>query len=134
MHFPRTLICLMTCLALPGFAISAPLPSAPAASPAASPAAKPRPLPFHSVIVSVDPKTRTFTMGKKVIRRVHVLPETKLFEGDTKPAAFNALAPNLEIRGSLRKRADGDYDAVTLKLGLKPAPSPSPTAVPAKRN
>lgn len=90
-----------------------------AATPVTAATPKPRPLPFQSVIVSVDPASRSFRMGKKVIRRVYVLPETRITQGDTVPAAFEALTPGLEIRGALRKRADGDYDAVSVKIGPK---------------
>ena len=87
--------------------------------PAAADSAKPRPFPFQSVIVSVNAAARTFCMGRKVFHQVHVLPETKITQGETAPAAFETLAPGLEIRGSVRKRADGDYDAGSVKIGRK---------------
>jgi hypothetical protein len=97
-------------------ALAAPEPS-PAAT--ATPAVSTRPLPFRSVVVSVDAAARTFRMGKKVIRQVHVLPATKVMQGDGTPGAFETLATGVEVRGSLRKRADGDYDAVSVKIGPK---------------
>lgn len=81
--------------------------------------AKPRPFPFRSVVVSVNATARTFCMGKKVVHQVHVLPETKFTQADTIAAAFEALAPGVEIRGAVRKRTDGDYDAVSVKIGAK---------------
>jgi len=105
-------------VALP--ALAAPEPSPTAAQAAATPAVSTRPLPFRSVVVSVDAAARTFRMGKKVIRQVHVLPTTKVMQGDGTPGVFETLATGVEVRGSVRKRADGDYDAVSVKIGPKP--------------
>lgn len=92
-----------------------------AASPAqaASPAAEARPFPFKSSVVSVDKAARTFRMGKTTVHQVHVLPETKLAKGDESPATFEAIVVGEEIRGSVRKRADGDYEAISIKIGPK---------------
>ena len=107
MHLPRLLpVAAALCLAL-------------GSAHAADSEAKPRPFPFRSVVVSVNTAARTFCMGKKVVHQVHVLPETKLTQANTTPAAFEALAPGVEIRGAVRKRADGDYDAVSVKIGAK---------------
>ena len=103
------------CAAMPALADPKPAPTATLA-----PATKARPFPFQSVVVSVDPAARTFRMGKKVIHPVHVLPTTRIMKGDGTPGAFKALAPGVEVRGSVRKRADGDYEAVSLKIGSKP--------------
>ena len=119
--------------ALPAF--GAPKPS-PSATPAASPASaeKARPFPFENVVVSVDPATHTFKMGKKTVHQVHVLPETKVLKGEDQPATFEEIVVGIDVRGSVKKRADGDYDAVSVKIGPKAAPSPeaSPAASPAK--
>ena len=105
-------------------ALANPSPN-PTPSPSAFPAVNARPFPFQSVVVSVDKAARTFRMGKKVIHQVHVLPETKISQGDGTAAGFEALAPGTEIRGSVRKRSDADWDAVSVKIGPKPAPSPT---------
>ena len=87
----------------------------------------------------MDKGTQTFKMGKKTVHQVHVLPETKLLKGDGPPATFDEIIVGTEVRGSVKKRADGDYDAVSVKIGPKampsPAPSPvaSPTAMPKKK-
>ncbi|MCX6967354.1 MAG: hypothetical protein NTZ46_06150 [Verrucomicrobia bacterium] len=109
------LFCL--CVALPAWGNP---PATPTATPAPSPAAKARPFPFQSVLLSVDKGARTFRMGKKVIHQVHVLAETKLLKSDGTAAPFEALQPGVEIRGSVRKRSDADYDAVSVKIGPKP--------------
>lgn len=111
------------------FAAASPLPClaasdppegpAPSATPASS--AKPRPYPFSSVVVSVDPVAKTFQMGKKKIRLVHVGSATRLLKSDGSPAVFGDLAAGVEIRGSVRKRPDGALDAVSVKIGPKAA-------------
>ena len=115
--------------------------AAPAKSASPTPAAeaKGRPFPFQNTVVSVDKGTRTFKIGKKTVHQVHVLPETKVLKGDETPAAFEEILVGMEVRGSVKKRADGEYDAVSVKIGpkatLSPAPSPvaSPTSVPKKK-
>ncbi|MDD5349713.1 MAG: hypothetical protein PHQ12_05830 [Chthoniobacteraceae bacterium] len=120
-HLPLAAALCLALFAAPFAAPADPAPS-PATTATAAPTAKPRPFPFQSVIVSVDPAARTFRMGKKVIHQVHILPETKITRGDTVPAAFETLTPGMEIRGAVRKRADGDYDAVSVKIGPKEKP------------
>lgn len=92
----------------------------PGETPAAAKAVSTRPYPFHSVVFSVDAKTQTFQMGKKKINRVHILPATRVMKGDGNPGTFELLAPGEEVRGSVRKRPDGDLDAVSVKIGPKP--------------
>jgi len=130
------LIYLSAFAAMPAFAAPAKSASpAPSASPAASPAAeaKAKPFPFpNTTIVSVDKATQTFKMGKKTVHQVHVTPETKMLKGDETPATFDAIIIGMEVRGSVKKRADVDYDAVSVKIGPKmmPSPAPSPVASP----
>jgi len=38
----------------------------------------------------------------------------------------------VEVRGSVKKRADGDYDAVSVKIGPKAVPSPAASPSPAQ--
>jgi len=109
------------CAALPALGNPSPTPTpTPISAAKPSPVVKARPFPFQSVVVSMDKKARTFRMGKKVIHQVHVLPETKLLKADGTSAPFEALQPGMEIRGSVRKRSDADYDAVSVKIGPKP--------------
>ena len=115
------LIGLIFCTAL--FAMAAPSPT-PDPSPSASPLVKARPFPYQGVIVSVDKTAHSFRIGKNVVHQVHMQPETKLTQ-DEKPVAFETLAKGMEVRCSVRKRADGDYDAVSIKIGPKPTPTPA---------
>lgn len=121
-HSLRLLPVFSTMLLL-GAAIPAPAAPEPTPTPAVAPVApvaQTRPFPFQRVVVSVDAAARTFRMGKKIIHQVHVLPTTRVMKGDGTPGVFEALAPGVEVRGSVRKRADGDYDAVSVKIGPKP--------------
>jgi hypothetical protein len=76
----------------------------------------------------VDKSARTFRMGKKTVHQVHVLPETKLAKSDESPATFEEIIVGEEIRGSVRKRADGEYEAISIKIGPKEQASPAPVA------
>jgi len=130
------LIYLSAFAAIPAFAAPAKSASpAPAASPAASPAAaeaKVKPIPFQNTVVSVDKATQTFKMGKKTVHQVHVTPETKVLKADETPAVFEEILVGVEVRGSVKKRADGDYDAVSVKIGPKAVPSPAASPSPAQ--
>jgi len=139
LHAITVLIYLTVCAALPTLAAPAsktvsPTPAASLAA-SATPAAKARPFPFQNTVISVDKAARTFRMGKKTVHQVHVSPETKVIKDDGTPAMFEEIKVGMEVRGSTTKRADGDYEAVSLKLGPKaaatpvasPSPSPSPT-------
>ncbi len=97
----------------------APAPVTAEALPSPSPTPKIRPLPFKSTIVSIDTRAGVFKIGKRKIRTVHVLPTTKLLRGNGTPAVYGELVAGAEIRGSLRKRDDGDFDAVSLKVAPK---------------
>ena len=123
------LLGLFLCAVLPASAAPTPAPSA---LPPAVPAAKAKPFPYTGVIASVDKTARTLSIGKNVVHKVYVQPETKLSQ-DEKPVAFETFAAGMDVRCSVRKRADGDYDAVSIKIGKKPAPAVSPAASPAKK-
>jgi len=125
--------------ALPALGAPAKAPGSKAeSSPAAaspSPVAKAHPFPFQSNVVSVDKGTRTFRMGKTTVHQVHVLPATKLLKTDGTPAKFEEIVEGIEIRGAVNKRADGDYEAVSIYIGPKAEAIPvaaGPGASPAK--
>ncbi len=118
-----TLLALFACTAPHAFAqAGAPLPTA-SATPAKTEtdAKNARPLPFKSVVVSVDPVGRSFQMGKKKIRVVHVVPATRLTLSSGAPASFGDLRPGMEVRGSTRKLPSGELEAVSVKIGPKEA-------------
>ena len=95
---------------------------------ATNPPAPVRVQPFKSRVVAVTKHARTFRMGKKIVHVVHVTEATKLLHGNGTPASFEELGSGVEIRGSYRKRPDGELDAVTLKIGPK-SPSPATNAI-----
>lgn len=136
LHAITVLIYLAVFAAIP--ALAAPKKAAtpaPDASPAATatPAAKAKPFPFKNTVVSVDKATNTFTIGKKTAHKVHVLPETKVLKGDETAATFEEIIVGVEVRGSVKKRADGDWEAVSVKIGPKAEASPSPSPSPAAK-
>lgn len=93
----------------------------PTPEPEAPPTTKrPRALPFRSVVHSIDEEHRAyFRMGKTRLRRVHIQPDTRFLLASGEPATAEDLRVGIDIRGSYRKRDDGDYDAVTIKIGAK---------------
>ena len=58
-------------------------------------------------------------MGKKTVHVVHVTPETKLLHANGSTASFEELVAGAEVRGAYHKRADGEVDAGSLKIGPK---------------
>ena len=107
----------------------------PTATPTPTPANAPAPavarpnLPFKSRVVAVDRAHSSFRIGKKKVRVIHVLPDTKLFKGDgTTPAVFSDIVIGVEVRGSLHRTDKGGLEAVSLKIGLKTNPAASKEA------
>ncbi len=101
----------------------------PGASAAASPAASPaeaRPFPFKNTVAGVDKAGRTVNIGKATVHKIHVLPETKITKGNNEPAVLEEIIVGEEIRGAVRKRADGDWEALSIKIGPKAVESASP--------
>ena len=91
---------------------------------AQKPETKRRTLPFSSKVISVDKTHGKFRIGKKVVREVQVLPETKLFRGDGVSVAHASdIVVGAEVRGSLRRGEKGIYEAVSLKVGRKTTPA-----------
>jgi len=96
----------------------------PQASATAAPTPKARPYPFKSVVFSVDAPAGYFRMGKRRIRQVFVVETSKLRHDDGRPATLADLSEGIEIRGSIRKRANGDLEAVTVIIGTHVTPIP----------
>lgn len=100
-----------------------PTPS-PAPTPEAAATPPARPYPFKSVVVFVDKGTRSFMMGRKKMRHVYLSETSRMRHDDGRPAAFEDLVEGLEIRGSLRKRADGQEELVSIVLNSASVSSP----------
>ncbi len=91
------------------------------ASAAASPEKKRDIIPFHGKIASVDPAAKTVTLeGKEAQRVVTVTDTTKLKKGDG-AATWDDLKAGEDVGGSYKKTADGKMEALTLRVGPKPA-------------
>lgn len=78
-----------------------------------------RPIPYLGKISATDKEKKTFTLqGKEKSRVFRVTPETKLAKGEAQ-ATFDDLKAGEEVRGSARKTAEGQFDAVSVKIGPK---------------
>ncbi|HWL52655.1 MAG TPA: hypothetical protein VNQ90_09480 [Chthoniobacteraceae bacterium] len=88
------------------------------ASPSPSPTPG-RPYPFHSVIFSFDPETGALRIGKNRIRLVYLTSRTRMLHerGDT--ATWDDLIEGTAVRGSIRKREDGELEVVSIFVGTK---------------
>ncbi len=79
-----------------------------------------RAYPFRSTVFSFDPGSRSLRIGKKRIRLLNIVPETRLIhELDGTEATVEDLIIGTEIRGSYRKRADGELEAITIRIGAR---------------
>jgi hypothetical protein len=68
----------------------------------------------------VDDAKKTVTLGgREKDRVIHVTSETRLMKGG-KPATFADIKAGEEVGGQGKKRADGDVDALSLRVGPRP--------------
>ncbi len=89
-------------------------------------AKKPRALPLRGKLEAVDNTAKTITIGKTV---VNVTSDTKISKNG-KPATLSDAAVGDEAAVSYRKDADGKYNAVSIRIGAKPAAAPAAPAAP----
>lgn len=82
-----------------------------------------RPIPFHGKVDSVDLAARTFTMRTKAGKDhvFHITAATKMLKNETAVATLADVKAQDQVRGSRRKLGEGDWDAVTVIIGAKPA-------------
>lgn len=81
---------------------------------------KARPLPFRSIVDYVDEEHRAyFRMGKVKLRKVYFTPDTRFLLASGEVTTVESLRKGIDVRGSYRKRADGHYDAITIKIGAR---------------
>lgn len=82
-----------------------------------------RPLPFHGTISSVDKDAGTVTLkGQTSTRVFHTSADTRIVKNG-KPATLADAVVGEVIGGSYRKAADGQLNAISLRLGPKPEDS-----------
>ncbi len=89
----------------------------PALSP--SPGAKVRPYPFNSVIFSFDPESGALRIGKNRIRLVFLTSTTRMLREDGDVATWDDLVDGTAVRGSIRKREDGELEVISITVGTK---------------
>lgn len=79
-----------------------------------------RPIPFYGKIGTVDKANKTFTIeGKKSTRTFSATEATKLEKAGGTAATWEDLKPGEYVRGSATKKAEGQYTAMSIKLGQK---------------
>jgi len=99
-----------------------------------------RPIPFSAKIYSVDKIAKTFSTQsakEKKLRVFAILPESKITKENNKPATFEDLKPDWEVRGFVLKKGEGHFDVLSLQIGQKedptkgaPKASAAPSAIP----
>lgn len=95
-------------------------PAAPGSKAEESVTTKPsRPIPFVGKIGTVDKANKTFTIeGKKSTRTFTTTDSTKIEKGGS-PASWNDLQAGEYVRGSALKKSEGQYQAMSIKIGPK---------------
>lgn len=97
-------------------------------APATPPAAETKPArpknadatPYHGKVTAVNADGKTITVGEtKGELKLNVTAETKISK-DGKLAKLNEIAVGDMVRGSYKKDADGNMNAVSLRGGEKP--------------
>lgn len=93
-------------------------PAAPEASQSADHAAKKKGVvPFHGKVAAVDTTAATVTVGKTT---VNITSETKITK-DGKPATLTDITVGEKIGGAYKKDEAGKMNAVSIRIGEKPA-------------
>lgn len=100
---------------------SPPTADAPVAKPKPkSEAGKPSSVPFSGKIAAVDHTAQTITLSGKSQRVVKVTTKTKITR-DGQPASFADAKVGEPVGGSAKKTEQGQLEAISLRLGAKPA-------------
>lgn len=77
-------------------------------------------IPYRGDIAAVNAEAKTFTLkGKSKERTFAITTLTKLSKDNT-PAAWEDLKIGEHVSGRAIKKAEGKYEAVSVKLGIKP--------------
>jgi hypothetical protein len=77
---------------------------------------KPRPIPFHGTIASVDPRARTFTIGRRTFQ---VTPATRIEKGG-QTVKLDSAKVGERASGSYLKQEGGQLVTRSLYLGPRP--------------
>jgi Cu/Ag efflux protein CusF len=86
-----------------------------------------RPLPFRGKVKSVDASAKTISVGTLTLQ---ITSQTKIIKVG-KPATLEEVAIGDDVAGSYRKDAEGNMNAVSLRIGPKmPVESNTKTNTP----
>lgn len=76
-------------------------------------------IPYRGSIAAVDAAAKTFTLKGKSIRVFAITSSTKLLK-ESNPGAWEDVKVGEYVRGNAVKKAEGQYEAMSVKLGPKP--------------
>jgi Cu/Ag efflux protein CusF len=79
--------------------------------------------PFNGTIKSIDATARTITLKGEKAQTFAVTSETKINK-DGKPVAFEDLAVEDKVGGRAKETAEGNWTALTINAGKRPAAKP----------
>ena len=107
-------------LSVVAMAVALPLPAAEKDALAdAKKEKQPKGMPFNGKIKSVDKTNKTITIDREKSNTFHVTSATKIIKAG-KPATFEDAVVGEVIAGQAREK-DGKLEAVSIRLGPKPA-------------
>ncbi len=82
--------------------------------------AKPaRPIPFYGKIGTVDKANKTFTIEGKKSTRTFTLTDSTKMDKMGAAATWDDLKTGEYVRGSAMKKSEGQYEAMSVKIGQK---------------
>jgi len=85
-----------------------------------TPPASTRPIPYYGKVGMVDKANKTFTIeGKKSTRTFSTTDSTKMEKTGGAAATLDDLKTGEYVRGSAMKKGEGQYQAVSVKIGPK---------------
>lgn len=85
---------------------------------------KPVRIPFSGKLGTVDKTTMNITLdGKTKKRTIRVTPQTKIMKAGKSASLLDAVIGE-EVGGQAIKNAEGEEEAITLRLGAKPEAAP----------
>ena len=121
MFSKSTLFSLLAVVALVATTTAQAADTKPAAAPEKGKDAPARPYPFSGKADKVDAAAKSFAIiGKEKSRTILTTDMTKVTKAG-QPAKFADLKDGEEVGGTVRKNKDGKEEAVTLRIGAKPA-------------
>jgi hypothetical protein len=93
-------------------------------APSAEKSKKSASIPFTGKLNAVDKTAMTITLeGKEKKRTIHLTSQTRYMKAG-KPATLDDAVVGEEVAGQIVKKAEGQEEAVSLRLGPKPEEAP----------